>query len=115
MDGAMTKTVLIILAAVVALIVIVVLTGMRYLRADDDISEPLPAARSTRSSARGRGGDDYDSLPGRRASSAEYDREPRDRRASRDSRDGLDKAPGHDDDFGGRPDGREPRDRRDRG
>jgi hypothetical protein len=36
MDGAMHKAVLIILAAVVALIVIVVLTGMRYLRADDE-------------------------------------------------------------------------------
>jgi hypothetical protein len=36
MDGPMSKTVLISLAAVVALIVIVVLLGMRYLRADDE-------------------------------------------------------------------------------
>src|SRR6266568_4957008 len=36
MDGAMHETVLISLAAVVALIVIVILLGMRYLRADDE-------------------------------------------------------------------------------
>jgi hypothetical protein len=45
MDGAMPKTVLISLAAVVALIVIVILLGMRYLRADDedDFDDDVPA------------------------------------------------------------------------
>jgi hypothetical protein len=47
MDGAMHKTVLIILVAVVALIVIVVLVGMRYLRADDedDFDDNIQAER----------------------------------------------------------------------
>src|SRR5215467_13687955 len=50
----MPKTVLIILAAVVALIVIVVLTGMRYLRADDedDFDGEIAAERGH---SRGRG------------------------------------------------------------
>jgi len=51
----MPKTVLISLAAVVALIVIVILLGMRYLRADDedDFDDDVPAQRGH---SRGRGG-----------------------------------------------------------
>ncbi|MGN6794333.1 MAG: hypothetical protein ACTHJW_18265 [Streptosporangiaceae bacterium] len=77
-------------------------------RDHDDISEPMPAARSTRASGRGRGGDDYDSSPGRRTSPADYDSEPRDRRSSRN------KTAAYDDDFAGRRDGRDPRETRDR-
>src|SRR5258708_20492145 len=55
MDGPMSKTVLISLAAVVALIVIVVLLGMRYLRADDedDIGDEMAAEHGN---SGGRGG-----------------------------------------------------------
>src|SRR6266568_2162538 len=54
MDGAMHETVLISLAAVVALIVIVILLGMRYLRADDedDFDDDVPAEHG-RSRSRG--------------------------------------------------------------
>jgi hypothetical protein len=69
----------------------------------DDISEPLTAVRTPRTSARGRG-DDYDSLPGRRTSSAEHDR---------DRRNGRERASGYDD-VAARGDGRDSRDRRDR-
>src|SRR5262245_46826367 len=78
----------------------------------DDISGPLPAARPVRSPVRDRGADDYgSSLPGRRSSSADYDRDPRERR------NGRDRAVGYDE-LGLRSDGRDPRDtpdRRDRG
>jgi hypothetical protein len=72
----------------------------------DDISEPLPAARTAGTPARGRGADDYDSLPGRRSSSADYDRDPRERRNRRDRAGGYDNLDGRDP--------RETRDRRDR-
>ncbi|MDR2985084.1 MAG: hypothetical protein LBV34_09605, partial [Nocardiopsaceae bacterium] len=75
----------------------------------DDVSGPLPAARTTRASAaRGPGGDDYDSLPGRRASTGEFARQPRDRR------NGRDRPAGYEADLGGRGDGRDPREIRDR-
>jgi hypothetical protein len=90
-------------------------------RRDRDISEPMAAvARSSRSlPARGasRGGDDYDSQPGRRV--PDYDRDPRDSRNSRDRRDSQafrERPAGVDDDYAARRDSREPgRDRPDRG
>jgi hypothetical protein len=77
----------------------------------DDISEPLPVARTASTLGRGLGADDYDSLPGGRTSLADYDREPRERHNGRDRSTGYE-------DIGGRGDGRDPRetrDRRDRG
>src|SRR5215472_3709019 len=54
MDGAMPKTVLISLAAVVALIVIVIFLGMRYLRADDEDEFEDGPAEGARSGSRSR-------------------------------------------------------------
>jgi hypothetical protein len=90
-------------------------------RRDRDISEPMAAvARTSRSlPARGasRGGDDYESQPGRRV--PDYDRDPRDSRDSRDRRDSQvsrERPAGLDDDYAARRDSREPgRDRRERG
>src|SRR6266700_2772453 len=53
MDGAMHETVLISLAAVVALIVIVILLGMRYLRADDEDDFDDVSTDHVRSRSRG--------------------------------------------------------------
>jgi hypothetical protein len=65
MDGAMPKTVLISLAAVVALIVIVILLGIRYLRADDDddFDEDVAAEHGRYPRERARARREHDDMP----------------------------------------------------